>query len=276
MARRAQAFGMNLVVWSEIGVEVGRDGAARRPAAAACVPPRGAGSSAEPVVQRVRHAGRGGRELRHPQRPPGAQRADARPRQRRRVRPAEAGRVLHQHRARRGGRLQGARGGREGEGPARGPRRVRQGAGRRRAATSRPARRRCPASTARTTSARRPTRRRKPSRPRPCASSETFNETGRVPNVVNLARKTPATHVLVVRHQDRPGVLAHVFDCLREAGINVAGNREHRLRRRRGGRRAHQIMEEPSAERGGGHQVAAIARRAAMCTSVGGELSGDD
>jgi D-3-phosphoglycerate dehydrogenase len=50
---------------------------------------------------------------------------------------------------------------------------------------------------------------------------ETYNRTGRVPNVVNLSRKTPATHVLVIRHQDRPGVLAHVFDRLREAGINV-------------------------------------------------------
>jgi D-3-phosphoglycerate dehydrogenase / 2-oxoglutarate reductase len=50
---------------------------------------------------------------------------------------------------------------------------------------------------------------------------ETYARTGRVPNVVNLSRKTPATHVLVARHQDRPGVLAHVFDRLREAGINV-------------------------------------------------------
>jgi D-3-phosphoglycerate dehydrogenase len=50
---------------------------------------------------------------------------------------------------------------------------------------------------------------------------ETYVRTGRVPNVVNLSRKTPATHVLVTRHQDRPGVLAHVFECLREAGINV-------------------------------------------------------
>ena len=50
---------------------------------------------------------------------------------------------------------------------------------------------------------------------------ETYVKTGRVPNVVNLSRKTPATHVLVTRHQDRPGVLAHVFECLREAGINV-------------------------------------------------------
>lgn len=49
----------------------------------------------------------------------------------------------------------------------------------------------------------------------------TFMETGRVPNVVNLARKTPATHMLVVRHRDRPGVLAHVFDRLRDANLNV-------------------------------------------------------
>jgi D-3-phosphoglycerate dehydrogenase / 2-oxoglutarate reductase len=49
----------------------------------------------------------------------------------------------------------------------------------------------------------------------------TYVETGRVVNVVNLSRKTPATHVVVTRHQDRPGVLAHVFDRLREAGINV-------------------------------------------------------
>ena len=48
-----------------------------------------------------------------------------------------------------------------------------------------------------------------------------FNETGRVPNVVNLARRTPATHMLVVRHRDRPGVLAHIFGHLRERSLNV-------------------------------------------------------
>ena len=42
-----------------------------------------------------------------------------------------------------------------------------------------------------------------------------------MPNVVNLASKTPATHMLVVRHRDRPGVLAHVFDHLRAGNINV-------------------------------------------------------
>ncbi len=50
---------------------------------------------------------------------------------------------------------------------------------------------------------------------------ETFVETGRVPNVVNLAVKTPATHMLVVRHRDRPGVLAHVFERIRDARLNV-------------------------------------------------------
>jgi len=48
-----------------------------------------------------------------------------------------------------------------------------------------------------------------------------YKETGRVPNVVNLARQSPATHMLVVRHRDRPGVLAHVFSHLRQAHLNV-------------------------------------------------------
>jgi D-3-phosphoglycerate dehydrogenase len=49
----------------------------------------------------------------------------------------------------------------------------------------------------------------------------TYLRTGRVPNVVNLATTTPATHRLVVRHLDRPGVLADVFDRLRRARLNV-------------------------------------------------------
>ena len=48
-----------------------------------------------------------------------------------------------------------------------------------------------------------------------------YKDTGKVPNVVNLAKKTPATHMLVVRHRDRPGVLAHVFAHLRAGNINV-------------------------------------------------------
>ena len=48
-----------------------------------------------------------------------------------------------------------------------------------------------------------------------------FKETGQVPNVVNLARQTPATHRLVVRHVDRPGVLAGVLDAIKSEQINV-------------------------------------------------------
>ncbi|MDE3154956.1 MAG: hydroxyacid dehydrogenase [Acidobacteriota bacterium] len=48
-----------------------------------------------------------------------------------------------------------------------------------------------------------------------------YLETGKVPNVVNLSATTPASHMLVVRHRDRPGVLAHVFDHLRSGDINV-------------------------------------------------------
>lgn len=48
-----------------------------------------------------------------------------------------------------------------------------------------------------------------------------FKDTGKVPNVVNLARQTPATHRLVVRHLDRPGVLASVLDAIKSEHINV-------------------------------------------------------
>src|SRR2546421_1435986 len=50
---------------------------------------------------------------------------------------------------------------------------------------------------------------------------QSFKETGQVPNVVNLARRTPATHRLVVRHRDRPGVLAQVLDAIKAEQINV-------------------------------------------------------
>lgn len=48
-----------------------------------------------------------------------------------------------------------------------------------------------------------------------------FAETGTVPNVVNLARATPATCTLVIRHLDRPGVLASTLDAISAAGLNV-------------------------------------------------------
>ncbi len=49
----------------------------------------------------------------------------------------------------------------------------------------------------------------------------TFKDSGKVPNVVNLAKTTPATCALVVRHLDRPGVLAGVLDAISGARINV-------------------------------------------------------
>ena len=48
-----------------------------------------------------------------------------------------------------------------------------------------------------------------------------FKETGKVPNVVNLSQQSPATHRLVVRHLDRPGVLAGVLDAIKSEQINV-------------------------------------------------------
>jgi D-3-phosphoglycerate dehydrogenase len=50
---------------------------------------------------------------------------------------------------------------------------------------------------------------------------QTFRETGEVPNVVNRLARSSATHVLSIRHRNRPGVLAHVFNVLAGASINV-------------------------------------------------------
>ncbi len=50
---------------------------------------------------------------------------------------------------------------------------------------------------------------------------ETFRSEGWVPNCVNIADSTPATHALVVRHADKVGVLANLLNQLKEEGINV-------------------------------------------------------
>jgi D-3-phosphoglycerate dehydrogenase len=42
-----------------------------------------------------------------------------------------------------------------------------------------------------------------------------------VPNCVNRLAKSSATHVLSIRHENRPGVLAHVFTVLSEENLNV-------------------------------------------------------
>jgi D-3-phosphoglycerate dehydrogenase / 2-oxoglutarate reductase len=48
-----------------------------------------------------------------------------------------------------------------------------------------------------------------------------FRATGEVLHCVNRAVKSPATCLLSVRHRNRPGVLAQVFQVLSEARINV-------------------------------------------------------
>jgi D-3-phosphoglycerate dehydrogenase / 2-oxoglutarate reductase len=50
---------------------------------------------------------------------------------------------------------------------------------------------------------------------------QTFLATGEVPNVVNRLARSSATHVLSIRHRNRPGVLAHVFGVLAGGAINV-------------------------------------------------------
>ncbi len=50
---------------------------------------------------------------------------------------------------------------------------------------------------------------------------DAYQHAGAVPNCVNRAVTTTATNLLTVRHLNRPGVLAHVFYTLGQAGINV-------------------------------------------------------
>lgn len=48
-----------------------------------------------------------------------------------------------------------------------------------------------------------------------------FMKTGVAPHCVNRLARSSATHVLSVRHQNRPGVLAHVFKVLADGAVNV-------------------------------------------------------
>ena len=49
----------------------------------------------------------------------------------------------------------------------------------------------------------------------------TWQESGEVTNCVNLATRTSASELLAVRHLNKPGVLAHVFEVLGRGGTNV-------------------------------------------------------
>ncbi len=48
-----------------------------------------------------------------------------------------------------------------------------------------------------------------------------YVQTGQAPNSVNLCNRSPAKRLLVVRHRNKPGVLAHVLHEISVAGINV-------------------------------------------------------
>jgi len=48
-----------------------------------------------------------------------------------------------------------------------------------------------------------------------------YIDSGEVPNCVNRLARSSATHVLSVRHRNRPGVLSHVFKVLADEAINV-------------------------------------------------------
>jgi D-3-phosphoglycerate dehydrogenase len=48
-----------------------------------------------------------------------------------------------------------------------------------------------------------------------------FMRTGRVLNCMNLCAKSPAKYVLIVRHRNQPGVLAHTLNAISHAGVNV-------------------------------------------------------
>lgn len=50
---------------------------------------------------------------------------------------------------------------------------------------------------------------------------EEYMHTGRVLNCVNLAARSRARFVLVVRHLNRPGVLAHTLNEISQSGVNV-------------------------------------------------------
>ena len=50
---------------------------------------------------------------------------------------------------------------------------------------------------------------------------DTYASSGIVPNCVNIAVQSSATHLLTVRHLDKVGVLARVLDVIRKCDLNV-------------------------------------------------------
>ena len=76
-----------------------------------------------------------------------------------------------------------------------------------------------------------------------------FKDTGHASNCVNLAKETSATHLLIVRHHDRVGVLAQILDILRQEEINVQGMTNEIFRGERAAACARiQVSSAPSLE----------------------------
>ncbi len=50
---------------------------------------------------------------------------------------------------------------------------------------------------------------------------QAYRERGEVPNCVNRLARSAASHILSIRHQNKPGVLADVFRVLADSSINV-------------------------------------------------------
>jgi D-3-phosphoglycerate dehydrogenase len=69
-----------------------------------------------------------------------------------------------------------------------------------------------------------------------------------IPNCVNLAVRSAATHVVVVRHADRVGVLAHCLRILSEARHNVQGMENIVFSGGRAACARIEVVGEPSAE----------------------------
>ncbi len=54
-----------------------------------------------------------------------------------------------------------------------------------------------------------------------------FGHTGNAPNVVNVTHAVPASHLLIVRHLNRVGVLSEVFAALKDGDVNVLETENH-------------------------------------------------
>lgn len=74
-----------------------------------------------------------------------------------------------------------------------------------------------------------------------------FRASGQAPNVVNVLKAEVSTHLLVVRHLDKVGVLAHVLGVLKDEGVSVQEMENVVLRGARAAIAQIALDKEPSA-----------------------------